>query len=86
MNTRERFYFILDGVRGNDPNIDGMWTDGDMILCDSKELCDTVVTILEMGDEGNGDVRVLSGYYDPVEDERDGAVNKYTGWWYVSIE
>lgn len=86
MNTRERFYFILDGARGNDPNTDGLWSDGSVILCDSKELCDTIVTILEKTDEGSGGVRVLSGYYDSIEDERDDAVDKYSGWWYVGIE
>ena len=85
MNTHERFYFILDGVRDNDPT-DGLWSDDSVILCDSKELCDTIVTILETADEGSGGIRVLSGYYDPVEDERDDAVDEYTGWWYVDIE
>lgn len=31
------------------------------------------------------EIIVNTGYYDPIEDERSGEVDRYTGWWYVNI-
>lgn len=31
------------------------------------------------------DILVVTGYYDPVEDEKYGQVDRCTGWWFVNI-
>ena len=85
MDAFDMFYHILAGVRNNKPDVDSMWADGDMIYCDSEKLSDALRAIIEAADKDDSAV-VLTGYYDPVEDERDGTVDKYTGWWYVDIE
>lgn len=56
-----------------------MWSDGIEILCESEELANKIARDFEnlMGED------ILTCYYDPVEDGKDGCVNEYTGWWSV---
>lgn len=59
----------------------GLWTDGDVIYARTEKKACGVATFLElMGYD------VVTGVYEKEEDERDGCVDKYTGWWYVEIE
>ena len=51
----------------------------DEILCDTEAMAEGVADLLE----ALGFSYVRTGYYDPVEDERNGEVDDYTGWWYV---
>lgn len=53
--------------------------EGTEILCDTEARADGVADFLE----ALGFSYVRTGYYDPVEDERNGEVDEYTGWWYV---
>jgi len=57
----------------------GFWSDGDQILCPTKIHADIVADFLEALGFGC----LNSGYYDPAEDELNGEVDEYTGYWYV---
>ena len=58
-----------------------IFTDGEMILCRTEALCDTMVKALE----AVSDFDLVTGYYDPAEDARNGETNEYTGLWYIDI-
>lgn len=73
---------MIDALQTCKDNKHGFWTDGYMILSKSKEQIDTLANFFEdMGLE-----TVLTGYYDPVEDEIDNCVDKYTDCYYVNVE
>lgn len=65
-----------------------IWTqDGDEILCKTESAANAIADILTtlyktQGDENN----VITGYYDPEEDEKNNEVDIRTGWWYVDIQ
>ena len=63
------------------PKKNKIWTCGDEILCETDALADTIADLLE----AMGYDEVNTGYYDPVEDEAAGEVDRLTGWYYVSI-
>lgn len=56
-----------------------IWCDGNEILCDTEARAEGVADFLE----ALGFSYVRTGYYNPDEDERNGEVDDYTGWWYV---
>lgn len=58
----------------------GIWSDADEILCNTEAKADAIADLLE----ALGYDCVVTGYYDPIEDERSGETDKYTGWCYVS--
>ena len=59
---------------------------GDEILCTTESAVDALADMFETLYKVQGeDVLVNTGYYDPVEDERNGEVDRYTGWRYVNI-
>ena len=63
-----------------------IWSAGDEILCKTETAANTLADMLELLYRSQGeDVCVNTGYYDPEEDERNGEVDRYTGWWYVNI-
>lgn len=77
--TEPRSYDVND-----DP---GFWTDGDMILCPSKVECEIIATFLEdVLREFNGNISVVTGYFDPYEDAGNGETDDYTGFYYISFE
>lgn len=55
---------------------------GNEILCDSEARAEAIGDFLE----ALGFNYVRTGYYDPVEDERNGEVDDYTGWYYVDFD
>lgn len=64
-----------------------VWTSGDEILCKSESAANAIADILTTLYKTQGDeIFVNIGFYDPEEDERNGEVDKYTGWWYVNIQ
>lgn len=73
---------MIDALQTCEDNKHGFWTDGERILCKSKEQIDTVAKFFE----GLGLSNIYTGYYDPEEDEIDGLVDKYTGHYYVIVE
>ncbi len=58
------------------------WCDGENILCKTYEDAQKVADYI---DEKVGRAISATGFYDPEEDERMGCVDKYTGWYYVTI-
>ena len=59
--------------------VNGYWTNGDLILCDTEEKAGFVQEfILALGG-----LDVPTGYYDTEEDEENGEVDDCTGWYYV---
>lgn len=77
------FDTILDGLpkRPNEP----IWApqDGDEILCDSHELA---ISLADLLDSVCGEPVAHVGYYDAVEDQRQGELDERSGWWYLSIQ
>ena len=58
------------------------WCDGENILCKTYEDAQKVADYI---DEKAGRAISATGFYDPEEDKRMGCVDKYTGWYYVTI-
>lgn len=73
---------MIDALQACEDNKHGFWTDGYMILSKSKEQIKAVANFFE--DLGLSEV--ITGYYDPVEDEIDELVDEYTGCYYVTVE
>lgn len=63
------------------------WADKDMILCRTEILADAIADLIEAVSAAQGvETLVRTSYYDPDEDEREGCVDKYTGWWCVDVD
>lgn len=63
-----------------------IWTTGDEIFCKTEEVADALADMFECLYKAHGEEIIINtGYYDPVEDERNGEVDRFTGWWYVNI-
>ena len=64
-----------------------IWSDGLELLCKTESaadmLADMITTLYRTQGE---DVVVVTGYYDPKEDERNNEVDRHTGWWYVYLD
>ena len=64
-----------------------IWSNGSEILCKTEDVADALADMLECMYKAHGEeILVNTGYYDPVEDERSGETDRYTGWWYVTID
>ena len=64
-----------------------IWCNGDEILCKTESTADALADLLESLYKAQGeDVVVKTGYYDPEEDKRNNEEDRYTGWWYVTID
>ncbi len=59
-----------------------IWYEGTEILCDTEGRAEAIADFLE----ALGFNYVSTGYYDPVEDERNDDVGLYTGWYYVNFD
>jgi hypothetical protein len=63
-----------------------IWSNGDEIFCKTEDVANALADMLECMYKAHGEeILVNTGYFDPVEDERNGEVDRYTGWWYVTI-
>lgn len=60
----------------------GIWYEGDDIMCKTEAQADTVADLLEALDD---EVLVTTGFFDPEEDARNGETDRLTGWHYVTI-
>lgn len=64
-----------------------IWTSGDEILCKTESAVNAIADMLVTLYKAQGDeILVNTGYYDPIEDEKNGEIDRYTGWWYVNIQ
>ncbi|EXG87800.1 hypothetical protein K413DRAFT_4700 [Clostridium sp. ASBs410] len=61
----------------------GIWTNGDDIMCETETIANVIADFLES--IGVTDV-ATTGYFDPVDDERNGEVNECTGFYYITCE
>ncbi len=84
----ERFnWFSLFTDRLRDYSDEEVWSDGTEILCRTESAAKAIEDLLwQLYNAQGEEVTVLTGYYDPEEDERNGEADRYTGWWYVTIE
>ena len=57
------------------------WTDGEQILVDNEASAEYIADFLEI----LGFDTVVTGYYDPKDDEASGEVDDHTGWYYIDI-
>ena len=71
--------YLLKSLQDNENNKHGFWTDGEEILCRTEEQAEVVADFLE--DLG---FDCCTGYYDLVEDEKEGCADDHTGYWYIS--
>ena len=78
------FEQITDGLR--DYSDGDIWSSGGEILVKTESAADAIADMLETLYKTQGEeVLINIGYYDPVEDEKNGELDRYTGWWYVNI-
>lgn len=93
-STRERAtmeekfeWFSMITERLRDYSDEEVWSDGSEILCKTESASEALADLLWQLYSAQGEeVTVVTGYYDPEEDRRNGEEDRYTGWWYVSIE
>ena len=85
MLFRSWFSLITDHLR--DYSEGGVWSDGTEILCRTESAAEAIADLLwQLYNAQGEEMTVLYGHYDPEEDERNDEQDRYTGWWYVSIE
>lgn len=79
------FYEIAERLR--DYSDGEIWSDGIEILCKTESAANTIADMIELLYQAQNEcVFVNTGYYDPVEDEKSGEIDRYTGWYYVNID
>lgn len=83
--TDKIFCAIAETLPLNPPEPIGfdLWSDGVQILCRTEELAERLADMIEAI---TGEGPVVTGYYDPFEDARDGSTDDHTGWWYVDFD
>lgn len=84
IRTVDKLWHDLCALLPDEP-IDGLvyWSDGTEIQADSQDAADRLADVF---DDLYGCNTVVTGWYDAEQDERDGCVDKHTGWYYCSIE
>lgn len=84
MKKRDWFTEIADKLR--DYSDGDIWSTGDEILCKTESAADALADLLwQLYHSQDEDVTVVTGFYDPKEDRRNGEQDRFTGWWYVDI-
>ena len=85
MDRIEWFDVIAERLR--DYSEGDIWSSGDEILCKTEAVADALADMFEcLYGAQDEEILINTGYYDPVEDEKNGEVDRYTGWWYVNID
>lgn len=86
MSVENIDWFNVISERLRDYSDGDIWSDGYEILCESESAANTIAELIErLYASQQEDVLVHTGYYEPLEDEQFGEVDKFTGWWYVDI-
>lgn len=84
-SKREWFTEITDLLR--DYSEGNIWSDGTELLCKTESEAECLADMLETLYKTQGEeVSAVTGYYDPDEDRKNNKEDRYTGWWYVTIE
>lgn len=76
-----RFTKMLDYLPDEPTENCDFWSDGDKILSKRQEAVNALADFLD----SNGYV-AITGYYDPKEDKLSKNVDKYTGFYYVTVD
>lgn len=85
MERIDWFKEIADRLR--DYSEGPVWSSGYEILCKTEAGADALADVFETLYASQGEeILINTGYYDPVEDERNNEVDSFTGWWYVNID
>ena len=64
-----------------------IWSNGREILCKTKDIAEALADMLKRIYKVYGiEIFINIGYYEPVKDENNGEINKYSDWWYISID
>lgn len=64
-----------------------IWSTGDELLCKTESAANMLADMIEQLYRSQGEeVVVNTGFYDPEMDKRNGEEDRFTGWWYVTIE
>ena len=85
MDRFEKVDKIVDAIMKllpKDPDPDKFWCNGEEILTNTESEAECLADFF---DQLYGEGTVTTGYYDPVDDERNGMVDKYTGYYYVDF-
>ena len=77
---RNIWSYLIYSLQRNEDKKHGYWTDGEQILCKTEAEVDIIADFLE----DLGFDCLNTGYYDPIEDEREGCVDDHTGYWYIN--
>lgn len=81
------FQEIADRLRDYADTREETWSDGMDILFHTEDAARAFVDILwQLYASQDEDVTIKYGYYDPEADKRSGEEDRFTGWWYVSID
>lgn len=85
--TKKMDWFSLLADRLRDYSDGDIWSNGCEILCRTESAAAAIEDLLwQLYNTQGEDVSVITGYYDPDEDKRNDEEDRYTGWWYVTVE
>ena len=81
-------WFNIIADRLPDYSDEDVWcNNGDEIMCRSSDAADAIADLIESLYRSQDEtVTIVTGYYDPEEDERNGETDRCTGWWYVNMD
>lgn len=82
-NPSDAYYSIIERF-SNPPEYDEdiLWSCGTLLLSPSEKTVNVIADIFE---ERYPQLCMVTGYYEPEEDERMGEVDECTGFYYVDI-
>lgn len=81
MNDGKKLFMDLAEVI-NDNQTEKLWCEGDSILTPDEKVYDAIQLIFDSIGLGSA---IVTGYYDPKEDERDECVDGLTGNYYIEL-
>jgi len=79
----EAFRRLCEQLPGNPRNPNDLWSDGSQLLSPNEELINQIADLFEGTYCG---LCMVTGYYDPEEDARNGDTDEFTGSYYLDID
>lgn len=76
------FFAIMEALDNTEVENPKFWTDSEKILCKDQAAINGIADLL---DDVAGYGVCCTGYYDPEEDNRNGVVDEYTGYYYLEL-
>lgn len=78
------FYKIAERLRDYPDGY--VWSSGDELLCKTADAANLLTDLLwQLYRSQDEEIDIVTGFYDPEEDKRNGQEDRFTGWWYVNI-